>query len=69
MSMQCCGEKGGSHIVVRKGGEKRGLLVESCGCFPRNLRCCDRVPRNVKCCDRMCLWVGLHFVGWQWMGS
>ncbi len=78
MSMQCCGEKRGLHIVVRKGGEKRGshvescekrgLHVESCGCSPSDLGCCDRVPRNVKCCDRRYLWVGLQF-GLQFGGS
>jgi hypothetical protein len=51
MSMQCCGEKRGSHIVVRKGCEKGESLVESCGCFPMDLRCYDRVLRKMKCCD------------------
>jgi hypothetical protein len=41
--------------------------VESCGCFPRNLRCCDRTWRNVKCCDR--LWLGLQWVGLQFEGG
>jgi hypothetical protein len=69
MSMQCCGEKRGLHIVVRKGCERGELLVESCGCFPRDLRCCDRVLRKVKCCDRRCLCVGLQWVGLQFVGG
>ncbi len=68
MSMQCCGEKRGSHIVVRKGCEKGESLVESCGCFPRDLRCCDRVLRKGKCCDRRCLCVSLQLVGMQFVG-
>ncbi len=67
--MQCCGEKRGSHIEVRKGGEKRGLCVESCGCFPENLKCCDKILRNVNCCDRRCLWVGSQWVGLQFVGG
>ncbi len=69
MSMQCCGEKRVSHIVMRKGFEKRESLVESCGCFPRDLRCCDRVPRNVRCCDRRCSLVGSQWVGLQFVGG
>jgi hypothetical protein len=64
-----CGEKRGLHIVVRKVCEKGELLVESCGCLLRDLRCCDRVLRKVKCCDRRCLCVGLQWVGLQFVGG
>jgi hypothetical protein len=38
MSMQCCGEKRGLHIVVRKGGDKSGLLVDGVlWMFPKGL--------------------------------
>jgi hypothetical protein len=57
------------HIVVRKGCERGESLVESFGCFPRDLRCCDRVLRKVKCCDRRCLCVGLQWVGLQFVGG
>jgi hypothetical protein len=36
--MKCCVEKRGLRIVVRKGGEKRGSRVESCGFF-QGIRC------------------------------